>query len=183
MKLWKESKDFSQEKIMSIFTLDECKESVNVLESLIEYLKSIEKVLQKIIKENNDLKNKLQESNDSFFLDFERKNESFHKLQSQGKEHIVQIDKIINNFRQMINKQISSCNDNGKIDMVKDSENIDDISEESKDIIKYYEGKIGLMEKKMQISENLENLYIKKILELKMKQNKNDIKRFVDVKI
>ena len=45
---------------------EECKHNINILESIIEYIRNIEKSLQEIIKQNVDLKNKIFKNDDHF---------------------------------------------------------------------------------------------------------------------
>ena len=153
---------------------EECKHNINILESIIEYILNIEKSLQEIIKHNVDLKNKIFK-NDAHFNDlFEQNNQDIIKHLSKGKNHIEEIEKIINDFKKSI-KEDSGHN----LENVKEIEinteihnNKLDIEPDIGEIKRYYEGKMAIMEKKINVSEILENLYREQIDELKNKLNK-----------
>ena len=173
MYIYKENKFSSDEKITYNFSLKECQNNINILESLIEYIKNIENSLKELMQQNINLKNQIQEK-EAIIIDFDKENEIFLKLFSQGRIHIENVKKIINNFKNSINEGSTGFTyGNGDNKEIGTNKNKNDFSNEIKEIKKYYEGKIELMDKKIKISEILENLYAKQIDGLKKKLNKN----------
>ena len=173
MYIYKENKSSSNEKISYNFSLKECQNNINILESLIDYIKNIENSLKELMQQNLNLKNQIQEKKE-IIIDFDKENEIIVKLFSQGRIHIENVKKIINNFKNTINESSSGfTSGNAENKEVSTNKNKNDFSNEIKELKKYYEGKIDLMVKKIKISEILENLYSKQIEGLKKKINKN----------
>ena len=161
----KDNKSSNHEIAQFCISYEECQNNILILEKIIEYIMNLEKHLKEIIQQNVELKNKISK-NDSDF-----KSISVDKLTnlSKGKNHIKEIEKIINDFKKTINEERSGCLQ----EYGKESINKSEIEDEIEEIKSYYEGKIAIMDKKIKVFEILENLYIKQIDELKNKLNKN----------
>ena len=190
MYICKENKSPSHEKMSSnYFSLDECKININILESIIEYIRSIEETLKKIIQQNINLKNQIK--NKSLLIDYpEQDDELILKKYSYGETHIEKLEKMINKFQISLNEENKTlmneaCKVNDK-NSYNNNDNINDncvfeISDEIKEIKNYYEGKMDIMQKKIKVFEILENLYLKQIEEFKKKSNKNISNKLIKI--
>ena len=171
----------SHEKIPSnYFSFEECKTNVNILESIIEYILTIEQTLREIMQQNISLKNQIQKNEEYLINESEQEKELMLKNYSQGKNYVEQLEKIINKFKITINKDNITIEQEANNEKEKNTNNINDnyknkleISDEIREIKNYYEGKINIMEKKIKVFEILENLYISQTDELKKKLTKN----------
>ena len=165
MHFCKDNKSPTHLKVSSCFPFEESKKYINILETIIEHIKNIEKSLTEIMQQSIKTQKSIDKSyEDLISNDFEKKNESILKIYSEGKSHIEEIENIINNYKNSISMEFNRDSmDNNNIQNKLDS--FDDINE----IKNYYEGKIDLMDKKIKVCEILENLYLKQIDELKKK--------------
>ena len=158
----------------NFFSLEECKVNVNLLESIVEYIRNIEHALKEIIQQNIDLKNQVKSKALTDASEYD--NESILKKYSFGDNYIEQLGKIINKFKisfneenkLLLNESFKGNAQDGYIKNEKSKENhIFELPDEIKDIKNYYEGKIDLMQKKIKVSEILESLYLKQIDEFR----------------
>ena len=179
MHFCKENKSPFHEKALSYFTVEECKNTINILESIIEYIKNTEQTIKEIIQQNKILKNQIQnESKIPLNSDVTDKDILLTKC-SQGKNYAEYLEKIINKFKNSVNNEkiTIECVDydeNNRNDKNSNAlKNRLEISDDIRDIKNYYEGKINIMEKKIKVFEILENLYMKQVDDLKKKLNKN----------
>ena len=179
MHFCKENKSPFHEKALSYFTVEECKNTINILESIIEYIKNTEQTIKEIIQQNKILKNQIQnESKIPLNSDVTDKDILLTKC-SQGKNYAEYLEKIINKFKNSVNNEkiTIECVDydeNNRNDKNSNAlKNRLEISDDIRDIKNYYEGKINIMEKKIKVFEILENLYMKQVDDLKKKSSKN----------
>jgi hypothetical protein len=192
MYICKENKSPSNEKISSnnYFSFEECKNNINILESIIEYIRNIEHALKEILQQNINLREQMK--NKGIFSVSECDNESFIKKYSYSFNHdlIGQLEKIINKFKLSFNEEKKflmneSCKKDNKEEFIKKEnaheKDIFEISDEIKEIKNYYEGKIDIMQKKIKVSEILESLYLKQIDEFKKKLNKNRTNELIKI--
>ena len=171
----KENKPNNDVKSSSL-SYEKCQDNINILESIIEYIKNIEKALKEIMQENLELKNKFpkNDDNNNYNTTSELNNENILKIYSQGKNHIEGIEKIINDFKKsMKNEDSVNIKEDGLDNKNGNHNNNLEFAEEIEEIKNYYEGKMLIMDKKIKVFEILENLYIKQVDELKKKLNKN----------
>ena len=169
----KENKPNNDAKL-SYLSYEECQNNINILESIIEYIKNIEKALKEIIEENLELKNKFHKRDDNYCSDFDKNSENMINIYSKGKNHIKEIEKIINDFKKVVKIEDSGYNEENGVDNKNLNRNNEfEFAEEIEEIKNYYEGKMLIMDKKIKVFEILENLYIKQVEELKKKLNKN----------
>jgi len=182
MHFCKENKSPSHERILSCFTIEECKNTINILELIIEYIKNTEQTLKELIQQNKILKDHIQIQNIEIKMPLNSEDYDENILltkSSQSKSFTECLEKIINKFKNSVNNEkiTMECVDNDENNRNdKNSnafKNILEISDDIKDIKNYYEGKINIMEKKIKVFEILEDLYMKQIDELKKKLNKN----------
>ena len=180
MHFCKENKSPFHERTLSCFTIEECKNTINILESIIEYIKNTEQTLIEIIQQNKALKNQIQSNESRIPLNTEVSDKDILLTNySQGKNYTECLEKIINKFKNSVNneKNTIECldsNENNRND--KNSNALKhklEISDDIRDIKNYYEGKINIMEKKIKVFEILENLYMKQVDDLKKKLSKN----------
>ena len=180
MHFCKENKSPFHERTLSCFTIEECKNTINILESIIEYIKNTEQTLKEIIQQNKALKNQIQSNESRIPLNTEVSDKDILLTNySQGKNYTECLEKIINKFKNSVNneKNTIECldsNENNRND--KNSNALKhklEISDDIRDIKNYYEGKINIMEKKIKVFEILENLYMKQVDDLKKKLSKN----------
>ena len=161
-----------QEKLSSCLSFEEFKNTINVLESIIEFIKNVEKSLKEIMNQNIELKNKFYKDNENC-INFEKNNKIIGNIYSQGNNHIEEIESIISKFKKLV--VCESCgyfHEDGEEKNNENFKNKYEINNEVEDIKRYFEGKISIMDKKIKVLEILENLYIKQIEELKNKLNK-----------
>jgi hypothetical protein len=180
MHFCKENKSPFHEKALSCFTIEECKNTINILESIIEYIKNTEQTLKEIIQQNIILKNQIQNNESKIPLNSEvSDNDILLTKCSQGRNFTECLEKIINKFKISVNneKNTLDCIDNDENNRNDKNSNAFknklEISDDIRDIKNYYEGKINIMEKKIKVFEILENLYMKQVDELKKKLSKN----------
>jgi hypothetical protein len=180
MHFCKENKSPLHEKTLSCFTIEECKNTISILESIIEYIKNTEQTLIEIIQQNKVLKNQIQCNENNLPLDSELPNKDILLTKcSQGKNYTECLEKIINKFKNTVNSEkiTIECADSGENKRNDKNSNALkhklEISDDIKDIKNYYEGKINIMEKKIKVFEILENLYMKQVDDLKKKSSKN----------
>ena len=180
MHFCKENKSPFHERILSCFTIEECKNTINILESIIEYIKNTEQTLIEIIQQNKALKNQIQSNESRIPLNTEVSDKDILLTNySQGKNYTECLEKIINKFKNSVNNEkitidCLDSNENNRND--KNSNALKhklEISDDIRDIKNYYEGKINIMEKKIKVFEILENLYMKQVDDLKKKLSKN----------
>ena len=176
----REIKSPFHDKILSCFTIEECKNTINILESIIEYIKNTEQTLIEIIQQNKALKNQIQSNESRIPLNTEVSDKDILLTNySQGKNYTECLEKIINKFKNSVNNEkitidCLDSNENNRND--KNSNALKhklEISDDIRDIKNYYEGKINIMEKKIKVFEILENLYMKQVDDLKKKLSKN----------
>ena len=183
MYIYKDNKFSSEEKISYNLSLKECQNNINILESLVEYIKNIENSLKEIMQQNINLKNQMQINQENVNINLEKENEIILKIFAQGRAHIENVEKIINNLKNSINRETPEfiCDGNGEYKNIdNNSKNKVEIKNEIKEIKNYYEGKIDIMDKKIKIFEVLEDLYEKQIDGLKKQLNKNDKLKSMD---
>ena len=183
MYIYKDNKFSSEEKISYSLSLKECQNNINILESLVEYIKNIENSLKEIMQQNINLKNQMQINQENVNINLEKENELILKIFAQGRAHIENVEKIINNFKNLINRETPEfiCDGNGENKNIdNNSKNKVEITNEIKEIKNYYEGKIDIMEKKIKIFEVLEDLYEKQIDGLKKELKKSDKLKSMD---
>ena len=180
MHFCKENKSPFHEKTLSCFTIEECKNTINILESIIEYIKNTEQTLIEIIQQNKALKNQIQSNESKIPLNTEVSDKDILLTNfSQGKNYTECLEKIINKFKNSVNNEkitieCLDSDENNRND--KNSNALKhklEISDDIRDIKNYYEGKINIMEKKIKVFEILENLYMKQVDDLKKKLSKN----------
>ena len=180
MHFCKENKSPFHERTLSCFTIEECKNTINILESIIEYIKNTEQTLIEIIQQNKALKNQIQNNESRIPLNTEVSDKDILLTNySQGKNYTECLEKIINKFKNSVNNEkitidCLDSNENNRND--KNSNALKhklEISDDIRDIKNYYEGKINIMEKKIKVFEILENLYMKQVDDLKKKLSKN----------
>ena len=180
MHFCKENKSPFHERTLSCFTIEECKNTINILESIIEYIKNTEQTLKEIIQQNKALKNQIQSNESRIPLNTEVSDKDILLTNySQGKNYTECLEKIINKFKNSVNNEkitidCLDSNENNRND--KNSNALKhklEISDDIRDIKNYYEGKINIMEKKIKVFEILENLYMKQVDDLKKKLSKN----------
>ncbi len=180
MHFCKENKSPFHERTLSCFTIEECKNTINILESIIEYIKNTEQTLIEIIQQNKALKNQIQSNESRIPLNTEVSDKDILLTNySQGKNYTECLEKIINKFKNSVNNEkitidCLDSNENNRND--KNSNALKhklEISDDIRDIKNYYEGKINIMEKKIKVFEILENLYMKQVDDLKKKLSKN----------
>ena len=175
MHFCKDNKSPTHLKVSSCFPFEESKKYINILETIIEHIKNIEKSLTEIMQQSIRTQKSIDKSyEDLISNDFEKKNESILKIYSEGKSHIEEIENIIKNYKNSVSKDCLEFN-RDSIDNNNMNNNIQnklDSSDDINEIKNYYEGKIDLMDKKIKVCEILENLYLKQIDELKRKLGK-----------
>jgi len=180
MHFCKENKSPFHERTLSCFTIEECKNTINILESIIEYIKNTEQTLIEIIQQNKALKNQIQSNESRIPLNTEVSDKDILLTNySQGRNYTECLEKIINKFKNSVNNEkitieCLDSNENNRND--KNSNALKhklEISDDIRDIKNYYEGKINIMEKKIKVFEILENLYMKQVDDLKKKLSKN----------
>lgn len=170
----------------SFINLNQMKSNDNLI-ILTNYVKNLEKTLKSVIEENINLKSELIKSNEKEIQKYKEENLSLIKEYSKGFELLIPIKQQINKNRepfkdlknQMINlKTITDNKENNKnkgniFDICKKSfSEFDDIQ----DLKEYYEGKIELLEKKIDVLEELERIYSEQYDKyIKNKNTKNDI--------
>ena len=183
MYIYKDNKFSSEEKISYSLSLKECQNNINILESLVEYIKNIENSLKQIMEQNINLKNQMQINQENVNINLEKENEIILKIFAQGRAHIENVEKIINNLKNSINRETPEfiCDGNGEYKNIdNNSKNKVEIKNEIKEKKNYYEGKIDIMDKKIKIFEVLEDLYEKQIDGLKKELKKSDKLKSMD---
>ena len=189
MHFCKENKSPFHERTLSCFTIEECKNTINILESIIEYIKNTEQTLIEIIQQNKALKNQIQSNESRIPLNTEVSDKDILLTNySQGRNYTECLEKIINKFKNSVNNEkitidCLDSNENNRND--KNSNALKhklEISDDIRDIKNYYEGKINIMEKKIKVFEILENLYMKQVDDLKKKLSKNIPNKLKNIK-
>ena len=180
----REIKSPIHDKILSCFTIEECKNTINILESIIEYIKNTEQALKEIIQQNQILKNQAQSNENKLPLNSEISDKDILLTKcSQGKNYTECLEKIINKFKNSVHheKLTMECTENDENKRndknSNDFKNKLEISDDIRDLKNYYEGKINIMERKIKVFEILECLYMKQVDELKNKLSKNIINK------
>ncbi len=180
----REIKSPFHDKILSCFTIEECKNTINILESIIEYIKNTEQTLKEIIQQNQILKNQTQSNENKLPLNSEISDKDILLTKcSKGKNYTECLEKIINKFKNSVNNEkiTLECTENDENKRndknSNDFKNKLEISDDIRDLKNYYEGKINIMERKIKVFEILECLYMKQVDELKNKLSKNIINK------
>ena len=161
------------EKLLSCLSFEELKNTINALESIIQFIRNVEKSLKEIMNRNIELKNKVYKDNDIKVNNFEHSNKIIENIYSQGNNHIQEIEKIISNLQKyVVGDNFGYFHEEGGEEKNENFKNKYEITNEVEDIKRYFEGKINIMDKKIKVLEILESLYIKQIEELRNKLNK-----------
>ena len=161
------------EKLLSCLSFEELKNTINALESIIQFIRNVEKSLKEIMNRNIELKNKVYKDNDIKVNNFEHSNKIIENIYSQGNNHIQEIEKIISNLQKyVVGDNFGYFHEEGGEEKNENFKNKYEITNEVEDIKSYFEGKINIMDKKIKVLEILESLYIKQIEELRNKLNK-----------
>ena len=180
MHFCKDNKSPTHLGISPCFPHEESKTSINILETIIEHIKNIEKSLTEIMQQSIKIQNSINKNYESLIsTDLEKNNELILKIYSQGKSHIEEIEKIIMNYKNYHRKECSELTraSIGKNNLGNNLQNKLNYSNDIKEIKNYYEGKINIMDKKIKVFEILENLYLRQIDELKIKLGKVPTKK------
>ena len=172
MHFCKDNKQYN-EKLSFCLSLEEFKNTINILESIIQYIRNVEKSLKEIMNQNNELEDKFYKEKGLFPTNFEQNNKIIQNIYSKGNNHIEEIENIINKFRKFVLGESCRCShEDGEENYNENFENKFKIDNEAEEIKNYFEGKISIMDKKIKVFEILESLYIKQIAELKNNLNK-----------
>ena len=171
----------------SFINLNQIKSNDN-LSILTNYVKKLEKILKAVIEENINLKTELNKNNEKENQKYKEENLSLIKEYSKGLELLIPIKQIINknkepfneiknkknNLKTIIDNKENDKNEGNIFDICKKSFNeFDDIQE----LKNYYEGKIELLEKKIEVMEALERIYSEQYDKyIKNRKAKNDKK-------